>query len=65
MKQAEVADYTINVDKDSQINSWTNKWVLEWCRKYHPEAFEEANKFIMDYLKESEEAHETERPRDI
>jgi len=62
MKQVEVSDYTININKDSQINIWTNKWVLEWCKKYHPEAFEEANKFIMDYISEAknyEEAHET------
>jgi hypothetical protein len=55
MKQAEVSDYTININKESQINIWTNKWVLEWCKKYHPEAFEEANKFIMDYLKDNDE----------
>jgi len=53
MKQVPPLDYTIDIDKESLINIWTDKWVLEWCRKYHPEAFDEANKFIMDYLKES------------
>ena len=53
MKQVHPLDYTIDIDKESLINIWTDKWVLEWCRKYHPEAFDEANKFIMDYLKES------------
>lgn len=53
MKQTEPIDYTINIEEDSLINMWTNKWVLEWCRKYHPEAFEQANKFITEYLKDN------------
>ena len=42
--------YKVNVDQETMINIWTKEWVLKWCKKYHPEAFEEAEKFIKDSL---------------
>jgi len=38
--------YTINFDKELSQERYVEKWVLEWCRKYHPEAFKEAKKFV-------------------
>ncbi len=38
--------YEIDISKEDLITLYTKQWVLEWCRKYHPEAFEEARKFI-------------------
>ena len=52
MKQTTSTDYTVNINSDTLLNSYVNKWVLEWCRKYHPEAFGEAQKFVGEYLKE-------------
>ena len=44
--------YKVNVDRETMINTWTKEWVLKWCKKYHPEAFEEAEKFIRENIKE-------------
>jgi len=27
---------------------------MEWVKKYHPEAFEEAEKFVKEYLKDED-----------
>ena len=45
-------NYTVNMDRESLINIYVDKWILKWCKKYHPEAFEEANKFIRKLLDE-------------
>ena len=42
--------YNVNIDRETLINICIKKWVLEWCGKYHPEAFEEAEKFIREIL---------------
>lgn len=47
------AGYTVNISADTLLDSYVNKWVLEWCRKYYPSAFEEAIQFIEEYLKEA------------
>lgn len=52
MKQTEPLDYTVNTEPDRLLNSCIDKWVLRWCRKYHPEAFEEGTAFVEEYLKE-------------
>ena len=38
--------YTINFDEKLLVERWVDQWVLCWCKKYHPEAFKEAEKFI-------------------
>ena len=48
---AECGNYLLNIDKEDLINSYAREWVLEWCKKYHPEAWEEADKFIRGQLK--------------
>ena len=45
----------VNYTKDDLIGCYTREWVMEWVKKYHPEAFEEAEKFVREYLKENEE----------
>lgn len=46
--------YKLDINKEDLMNSYINEWVLEWCKKYHPEAFERANQFVEEYLNESE-----------
>ena len=57
MKQGQPSEQYVDIEQASLINIWTNKWVLEWCKKYHPEAFIEAKNFIEDYLKDSRMEH--------
>lgn len=45
--------YTLDIEKQDLINTYVNQWVLEWCKKYHPEAFEKANQFVEEYLNEN------------
>lgn len=45
--------YTINVDPEDLVNVYVKQWVLEWCKKYHPEAFDSAEKFVRDMIKEN------------
>ena len=52
MKETQDTEYAVNIDPHNLLNSCVDKWVLEWCRKYHPEAFEEARAFTQEYLKE-------------
>ena len=47
-----LGDYTVNFTKSDLINIYIKEWVLRWCKKYHPEAFEKAEKFIRDKLKD-------------
>ena len=53
MKQTKPLDYTVDIEPEVLVDSYVNKWVLEWCKKYHPQAFDEANKFVKEYLEES------------
>ena len=46
--------YTVNIEKEDLINIYVRQWVLLWCKKYHPEAFEEAEKFVIKLIDESE-----------
>lgn len=52
----------VNIAPNALIDPLVNKWVLEWCKKYHPEAVEEAQKFVKEYLAKME-AIERVRPR--
>ncbi len=33
------------------INFYVKQWILEWCKKYHPEALEEAEKYVKELIK--------------
>lgn len=46
--------YKINVDTQDLINIYVKEWVLEWCKKYHPEAFDSARKFVNEAFEEQE-----------
>lgn len=48
-------NYTVNIDKEDLINIYVRKWVLKWCKEYHPEAFEKADKFIRGIYNENHE----------
>ena len=46
----ECHSYTVNFTKSDLINIYVKEWVLRWFKKYHPEAFEEALKFVKNAL---------------
>ena len=43
--------YSINYTKEDIIGCHVREWVMQWVKKYHPEAFTEAEKFVRDFLK--------------
>ena len=50
----ECGRYSVNIEQEDLINIYVKKWVLEWCKKYHPEAFEKADEFVRDLIKSDE-----------
>lgn len=46
--------YTVNIEKEDLINIYVRQWIFLWCMKYHPEAFEEGEKFIREMFDELE-----------
>ena len=44
-------NYTINFDEKLCVERWADQWVLRWCKKYHPEAFTEGEKYVRDLIK--------------
>lgn len=46
--------YQINISKEELIPIYVKNWVLEWCKKYHPEAFTEAEAFVREHFKQNE-----------
>ena len=52
MKRTEAISYSVNIDKEDLIQIYVRQWVFEWCEKYHPEAFEEAEKFVRKEMNE-------------
>ena len=51
---SECGNYRININKEELVASLVKEWVLEWCKKYHPEAFKEAHSFVNERIDESE-----------
>tara|TARA_R100000808_G_scaffold24269_1_gene55502 strand:+ start:24162 stop:24344 length:183 start_codon:yes stop_codon:yes gene_type:complete len=45
--------YSVNIDPEDLIQIYVRQWVLKWCEKYHPEAFDEAEKFIRKLYNEN------------
>ena len=45
--------YKLDISRQDLIDSYVNQWVLEWCKKYHPEVFKKAEQFMGDYLNEN------------
>jgi len=48
-------NYSVNFDPVLVKARAVETWVLRWCKKYHPEAFVEAEKFIASTIKDSDE----------
>ena len=46
--------YRLDINKEDLINIYVKQWVFEWCKKYHPEAFVEAEKFVRDFIEKEE-----------
>jgi len=46
--------HTLDITNEEIINCYTNEWVLEWCKKNHPEVFEKAKEIIKEYVEEDE-----------
>ena len=55
MKITKPINYSVNIDKEDLIQIHVREWVFEWCKKYHPEAFEEAEQFIRKEMDEDNE----------
>ena len=52
--ETENFNYTVNIDPEDLVNIYVKQWVLEWCKKYHPEAFKEAEKFVREVMNQNE-----------
>ena len=52
--------YTVDIDQEDLVEIYVKKWVLKWCEKYHPEAFEKGEEFIRGLLKEGQDGDFTE-----
>jgi hypothetical protein len=46
--------YTLNITQEDLVNVYIKQWVLEWCKKYHPEAFIKAKKFATHFVEKEE-----------
>lgn len=46
--------YSINFTREDIIGVYVRQWVMKWVERYHPEAFDEARKFVEQYLKDEE-----------
>ena len=44
--------YKVNYTKEDIIGCCVREWVMNWVKKYHPEAFEEAEKFVLEKMKD-------------
>ena len=44
--------YSLNIDPEDLIEIYIDKWVLKWCKEYHPEAFEAAEKVMRKLMDE-------------
>ena len=51
LKAAPCESYSVDIKEEDLVNIYVKQWVLEWCKKYHPEAFEEAEKFVREGFK--------------
>lgn len=54
MEKIEDCIYNLDIEKQELINIYVNQWILEWAKKYHPEAFDKAQEFVKDYLNEND-----------
>jgi len=54
-KATKTQSYKVDIKKPELINCYVNEWVLEWCKKYHPEIFQKAKDYVTRVLKEQNE----------
>ena len=50
-----IVNYSVDFDISLVKERTIEQWVLRWCRKYHPEAFEQAEEFIKTLIKDNED----------
>jgi hypothetical protein len=43
--------YEVNYTKEDIISYHVREWVMNWVKKYHPEVFKEAEKFVLEKMK--------------
>ena len=57
MSQEKAEDHKvkINYTKEDLIKCYVNQWVMCWVKRYHPEAFDEARKFVEENFDDGEE----------
>lgn len=45
-------NYTLDIKDEELTEIYIQRFVLEWCKKYHPEVFQRAEKFVQENLDE-------------
>jgi hypothetical protein len=45
-------NYTLDISKEEWIQAFVNEWVLKWCKKNHPEVFEQAKQKLSEIYDE-------------
>ena len=46
-----MSKYTLDVSREEIIEIYVKEWVLNWCKKHHPEVFDKAKAYIPENLK--------------
>ena len=45
-------NYTLDIKDEELIKIYIQRFVLEWCKKYHPEVLKRAEQFAQENLDE-------------
>jgi hypothetical protein len=45
-------NYTLDIKDEELTEIYIQRFILEWCKKYHPEVFQRAEKFVQENLDE-------------
>ena len=52
--KVENAKYTVDYSEENLVAIYIDKWVLNWCKKNHPEVFVKAEELIRKQLNKEE-----------
>ncbi len=45
-------NYTLDIKDEEYIEIYIQRYVLEWCKKYHPKVFDQAELFAKENIDE-------------
>ena len=46
-----MSKYTLDVSREEIIEIYVKEWVLNWCKKNHPQVFDKSKAYITENLK--------------